>query len=116
LAQDEDKSVRSSVAQNPNTPLEVLRELLDNEPSLDFSSNPLLPVEILLILVQKYNLGWNISNNPSLPVEILQILSRNEEAYVRGKVASNSLVPLELLQLLAKDSDHSVRGNVARNL
>jgi hypothetical protein len=43
-------------------------------------------------------------------------LSRNEEAYVRGKVASNSLVPLELLQLLAKDSDHSVRGNVARNL
>ena len=80
LAKDEDSSVRSSVAQNPNTPISVLELLAKDEDEYVRSS---------------------VAKNPKTPIAVLEHLAKDEEESVRSEVAQSPITPIDsLMELL----------------
>jgi hypothetical protein len=144
LAHHEDSIVREAVAQNPNTPLQVLYSLAEYYPQ-DFLQNPLLPLLLLenpnlwesfpektsLVLLKLDNLSkdallsfsrhsskevrYEVSDHTQVSSEALSLLSRDKEILVRRGVARNPKTPAENLRVLCKDTDERVRINVAGN-
>ncbi len=80
---------------NPNTPVNALEWLLDNQDN-----------ESILGLVAKHS-----NTTP----DILRRLAANQFVKVRGAVASQQQCPLEILETLAQDSAIEVREKVAAN-
>jgi 3-methyladenine DNA glycosylase AlkC len=56
-----------------------------------------------------------LADNPNTPPEILTLLARDENCYVRWRVANNPNTPPEILTLLARDENCYVRWHVERN-
>ena len=82
------------VANNPNTPPEILAKLADGGG----------------ILIRKV-----VANNPNTPPEILAKLADDEDWIVRSTVARNQNTPLEILAKLSEDEYVVVRRTVANN-
>lgn len=89
LASSSDPEVRYTVAENPNTCKETLEELFRNAGGCNFE----------------------IAFNKNTPLHLLGTLSKDEDAYVRGMVASNRSTPIEVLggMLLEDESSEVIR-------
>ena len=115
-----DYDVRVSVAENPNTPVDVLMELAkdsDWHVRISVAGNPNTPADVLTELakdsywcVRRYAAG-----NPNTPADVLTELAKDSDCDVRRNAAGNPSTPADVLTELAKDSDYIVRRNAARN-
>ena len=94
LAKDENDFVRAKVAENPNTPIDVLEELTRDEEDI----------------VRK-----DVVNNPNCPEYFIRELAKDESDIVRENVASDERTPVDILEELAKDINPKVRAGVAEN-
>ena len=120
LAQFGDPSVRASVAQNPNTPVAVLKALAKDKKEFVRSSvarNPNTPVAVLEALAKDKGEGVrsSVARNPNTPVALLEALAKDEDWDVRSSVAQNPNTRVAVLEALAKDKDEDVRYWVAEN-
>ena len=111
---------RKELAQNPNTPPEILTLLAQDKVSSvrwRVSDNSNTPPEILTLLAQDedWNVRWKVANNSNTPPEILTLLARDEDWSVRCGVACNPNTPPEILTILAQDGDSYVRADAQQN-
>ena len=129
LAKESDSEVCARVAENIDTPAEVLEELarsseeyirqLSAEKVLNDREHQLrarfgwLPVEFAKDREQKVRAG--IAENPNSPALLLEALANDKEERVRESVAANPNSPVSLLDALAKDTDELIRRSVAWN-
>ena len=118
LAEDEDEMVLDNLAENPNTPPEVLAKLEEDEIALDqLVRNPNTPPEVLAKLSNKEDieiLGL-VAKNPNTPPEVLIKFANHEESFLREKVAKNPNTPPEVLIKLAEDGLWTIQEGVAKN-
>ena len=70
---------RCELAENPSTPVDVLRELAKDE---------------------DWQVRWEVSENPSTPIDALQDLATDEEVTIRTAVAKNPKVSSKILIIL----------------
>jgi len=82
------------LAKDPNTPVDVLRELVKKS---------------------SYWIRSNVASNPTTPLDILRELAKEDNATVRLYTVRNPNTPLDILRDLAKDESWLVRANVARH-
>jgi hypothetical protein len=90
--------VRDEIASNPNTPADILEELLE-EMAKD----------------EDFRIRWITAANPNTSAYILEKLARDEDGRVRIDAAANPNTPAYILERLAKDEDVSVRIGAAEN-
>ncbi|MEM9927128.1 MAG: hypothetical protein AAF915_25855, partial [Cyanobacteria bacterium P01_D01_bin.50] len=86
--------VRAAIAQNPNVPIELLKNLIKDD---------------------EYEIYLAAAKNPNTPIEILQQLAQHNSSDIRIAVVQNPNTTLELLGILAKDNDTSIRAAVSIN-
>ena len=143
LSKSFDRVIRQAVAQNPNTPPDILVRLFDKFP-LQVLHNPVLN----LILLEKPNfleeiyytyklvfhqnklpdffIKWAVFNpnesirstvasSPKTSQNYLEHLSKDKQSFVRIQVAANYNSPVHVLEQLAQDRDKLVRESVAQN-
>jgi hypothetical protein len=118
-----DSYVRMWAAEEPASPVHVLRSLADDaDPGIVLATmgNPAFPTEEmeptrqrLLKLRGKQLLA--LLENKAAPSEILEAKSTSKDRDVRKAIAGNSSTPVHVLGALARDSDASVRQSVAAN-
>ena len=109
---------------NPNTPLDVLKDICENRSSVDgvagVASNPNAPEDLLLWIYNNSNDEWvdaELSRNPSTPPNILWHLAESDwGSDVRAGVAGNPSTPKHVLQLLTEDSNTHVRNTAIQRL
>jgi hypothetical protein len=120
---------RSSLAENPNTPIKLLDIFSKDESHVvrcGVAVNPSIPVKILerlgrpkIVDDSSQLVQARVAQNPSTPAslrkEIIEALINDVSAWMRCHVAWNKLAPSEILRLLAKDKYADVRTAVARN-
>ncbi|GAJ25006.1 unnamed protein product, partial [marine sediment metagenome] len=87
-AQTLEEPSKKDLAENPNTPVEVLVELSEDEDS---------------------SVRRSVAKNLNTPVEVLVKLSKDKAGYVRYFVAFNPNTPVEVLVELSEDEDSGVR-------
>ena len=78
--------------------LETLPKILeekDPQQRMEVADNPNTPPEILTILARDeyWSVRYGVARNPNTPPEILTILARDENDYVRWGVAQNPNSP-----------------------
>lgn len=113
---------RAAVASNPTTPESVLRMLADDESFMvlfGVAQNPNTPPEILIKLITKYpneeGLVAFCARNKNMPVSELRDLRKHKSEMVRRYVAGNPNAPDDVLRAMAYDSDSRVREIVAEH-
>lgn len=114
-----DYRVRRFVAENPNTPADVLFDLAsDADPGVIEAAirNPNMPVESL---VQLFHFGdeyvrYCIANGRNTPSDILDALADDESKDVRASVARNRNTSEKTLLRLSMDESNYVRNNLPR--
>lgn len=94
LAQDENRDVRRAVAENSKIPLDVLEILAQDE---DFAVRAA------------------VAENPATPLVVLERLSRDKSPFVRQAVGWNRNTSSALLEKLAQDESGYVREAAAQN-
>jgi len=115
------------IAQNPDTPTEVLMEILKEYHSRNYVSitlevlkNPNLPI---LELYKFYDarlfyeelIRKCIAKNPSCPIDLLTKLAHNGDEATRMAVAENCNISLDLFKILSKDKNAKVRASIIKN-
>lgn len=111
LSKHQISTIRLFVAENPNTSIDVLEELLkDPVPKVRWAakSNPTISNQKRSFLLA--------ANDPKTSHRILKELAVNQEPEIRIAVASNSKSSATLLKNLAQDCSTDVRLAVASNL
>lgn len=94
------------VAQNPNTPIGILRELgkTSKSPRVQRSvaGNPNTPADILKELSQVKNeeIRRDVAGNPNTPAETLYQLSRDENELVRRNITKNPNAPADIVKAI----------------
>jgi len=86
---------KAKLAENPSTPLDILRKLAKDKDS--------------------WRVRTNVARNPSTPIAVLHDLAKDEYSGVRMYVALNPSISLDILRKLAKDVNFVVRRYVAKN-
>lgn len=143
LSKSLDRRIRQAIAQNPNTPPDILVILFNKFP-LQVLHNPVLNLILLekpnfleelyqcsKLVFHKYKLPnffieWAIFNinetirgavasSPKTPQKFLEKLSQDKQSFVRIQVAANYNSPAHILEKLSQDRDKYVRKSVARN-
>ena len=143
LSKSLDQVIRQAVAQNPNTPPDILIRLFDKFP-VQVLHNPVLNFILLenpnffeeiyyahkLVFHQNklpdFFIEWAVFNanesirstvasSPKIPQHYLEQLSKDKQSFVRLQVAANYNSPVHVLEKLAQDPDKLVRESVARN-
>ena len=108
---------RSHIATNPNTPVDILRELAEinfpsyNNPNTGYPINTEGDEEA----TKHYYYREDLARNPSTPVDVLAKLSKDGDHWVRSGVARNPNTPIEALAKLGRDKHYEVLRNVAMN-
>jgi len=120
LSNDDNRSVRMSVAKNPSTPPEVLVRLSSDENTyvrMSVARNPSTPPEVLdkLSSDKSEAVRSYVAGNPSTPPELLIKLFHDVDSFVRQAVAENPSTPPELLIKLSEDKRVLTRISVAKN-
>lgn len=93
LSEDASITVRECVAKNPNTPLDILKKLSENDIT-----------------------RASVALNESIPFSYLEELSKDSNSEVRYSVASNVKTPCSILFVLAHDENYLVRNIAAVKL
>ena len=120
LSKDEKIAVRWKVADNPNTPVNILEKLSTDEDlwvRRAVASNPNTPIDILekLSTDEEWRVRCGVTENPNTPIDILEKLSEDKREYVRRAVAANLNTPIDILKKLSEDEWWTVRCAVATN-
>lgn len=95
-AYDPSEWVRKEVARNPNTPQEVLEDLVHTKGN-------------------NWEIRSAVVHNPNVSAELLTELAKDKAAKVRQAVADNSDTPFEVLMQLVHDSDWLTRVRALDN-
>ncbi len=121
LAETGDEAIRLAVAQNPNTPPDVLLRLFNKFP-LQVLNNPVLDVlllENLNFLEELYlantRIFLEVVGNDNIPTHIFEKLAKAKSNTLILAVAKNSYTPASTLEYLAQDGLSLVRRTVAAN-
>ena len=120
LVGDDDEGVRSSVAENPNTPPEILKTLAkdgDDGVRSSVAENPNTPPEILKSLSKDGDdfVRDQVARNLNTPPEVLKVLAKDDAEFVVEGVAENPGTPSDVLKALAKSDSESIRVSVAQH-
>ncbi len=122
LARHGDRNIRCWVATNPNTPVNLLKQLVQDDNHglvrARVATNPNTPVNLLEQLAQDDNDGLvreRVALNPNTPVNLLKQLAQDNEGHIRARVALNPNTPVNLLEQLAQDNEGFVRRAVVQN-
>jgi len=110
--------VRNCLAANKNCPLEIIKLFFENKDALmGVASNINTPVNIIKSLLDLDNGVYQefLSANISTPVDLLYILHTHEDSDIRINISGNTATPEKLLSVLASDLDIDVRCAVAGN-
>ncbi|MBO0784090.1 MAG: hypothetical protein J2P37_35235, partial [Ktedonobacteraceae bacterium] len=136
--------VKMHIAQNPATPLELLRQFFFTNMKAAVVRNPRIPGELLeqcssdsdtwdvragvagnptasreiltrLALDPHGEVLRSVAHNPATPAEVLMSLAQHKKSLIRLYAALNPNIPSSALAQLATDPERSVRENVARN-
>ncbi len=95
------------LAQNPNTPSEILSDLYEEYPRFRgyIAMNPNISPELLDSCINSFasRIRSSAANNPKISVEDLIKLSTDSSEDVRGAVASNFNTPVDVLHTLLQD-------------
>jgi hypothetical protein len=107
-------------AVNPNTPGEVLRDLVlhpDAEIYCYVACNWSTPVDVLKLLSEHENeeVRRQVAMNPNTGPEILARLAHDKDDRVRNEVAENDSTGFDVLAELAGDSSWVARASVAEH-
>ena len=111
-------SLDPAIAENPNTPPEILVEMSSAESQYQrahVACNPSTPIEVLEILANdpEPDVVKQVAGNPSAPAAVLIDLANNEDYYVRYRLCWNPNLPESLYSQLAHDPDDLVRVGIA---
>ena len=114
----------TEVAENPNTPPDILKEILgrgnDDEVSRWAANNPSCPPEILVEVLRRGNNDsvsrWAV-RNPNCPPEMLaEVLGRGNDDWVSRWAVRNPNCPPEMLaEILRRGIDDGVSWSAAEN-
>lgn len=120
LANDEDYTMRKSVAQNHHTSPETLAKLSRDHTKAvlrEVARNSHTPPEVLAKLAGNRMMAVRLAAawNPNTPAEILAKLAKDEDENVREAVAWNHHTPPDVLTVLALEDDAGVRRAAAQN-
>ena len=136
FSDDPNKSIRRAVAQNENSPGEILNKMSEVGDYYDnvweeIAENISTPPATLAILFNKtkepqfdYDLRYAIqkiiARNPSTPTELLTdifnaSLGRMMGHSVQTQLAKNPNLPLEIIEVLASSDSSMVRGVISAN-
>jgi len=114
----EDAGVRAGVASNALTPVAIFRHLIKDQSELvrrELASRIDLSEEHIDALSRDDDV-WvrqRIARSPTTPLEVLYRLAVDEVADVRRAVARNTMSTVHLLNMLAEDKSAWVRSGVA---
>jgi len=86
---NDDRTILQYIAGNPNTPIEVLKGLIETNSFLT---------------------RYELANNDNAPLEVLKILAIDASAVIRMRTAMNANVSKELLIKLSKDREPDVKS------
>ncbi|MEM7725252.1 MAG: HEAT repeat domain-containing protein [Cyanobacteria bacterium P01_A01_bin.45] len=116
LADYHSKLIRQAVAQNPNTPPDILLKLFDQFPFQVLSNSilNLLLIENPLFLEKLYFSSKSIFDK-KLPLFFIEWAMNHPNKTIRADVAYGSQVSQQYLEKLAKDREYIVRLQVAAN-
>ena len=109
---------RRWVARHPNTPVQTLLGMLDDEDcwvAWNLAQNPAATPELIDELVLRRSFLDQVAANGSASARVLTQLAGEPEERVRAAVALNPSTPAGVLMKLAADSNGKVRWSVARN-
>lgn len=111
---------RERVAEDPNTPADVLTKLsTDSFTSVreHVAGNPNTPANVLTRMSTDFNsfVRWDVAMNPSAPADVLIELSTDSDSDVRCAVAYNPNTPLNVVMELANDKDSYIRRRALEN-
>jgi len=120
LAHCADAQVRQAVAENEQTPAEVLSILAQDEDAgvqAFVASHARTPGEVLQALAQETSeiVRRKVAENPRTPVKVLSILAQDQNVRVRKAVAENEQTPGEVLQSLAQDHRQDITRTSAKS-
>ena len=106
--QKDNYGMKSELAKNPSTPIDVLSKLAgDPDITDDVAQNPSIPVSWMKQFA--HSKSWlvreGVARNTSVTPEILSELANDPSDDVRALVASNPKTPDEILSLLSADDD-----------
>ena len=117
--------VRECVANNPATPLDVLRQMIEDPTNgffvlRELARNPNTPVDGLKRLVQlergdHVDLKMCIASNPSAPADLLSELSKISFMPLHRAIVYNRNTPPDIIDKLVKNDPYDVRGAAADN-
>lgn len=110
--------VRNCVASHKECPIIVIENFFDKKDALmGVASNPNTPIEIIEELLN-YDRGIYqefISCNPSAPPDILEQLSTNLDEDIRLNIVLNLSTPINTINSLVEDKSPSVRLALAKH-
>lgn len=119
LASHRNYRTRVLVARNPNTPVQVLYGLADDNMRLvilNVARNPLLPDELKITLARHKYWGVRVQiAKSSHPEEAALLLMQDENAMVRSQLAGNVSTLPRVLATLSEDEESFVVEAVALN-
>ncbi|MDJ0531097.1 MAG: hypothetical protein QNJ70_01165 [Xenococcaceae cyanobacterium MO_207.B15] len=119
LVTDNNKSVRCYAAKNPNLPLSLRRQLAEDKHRsvrASVAKSPHTPASILEFLAEpKYGVRHEIAKNTNTPVEILIELAKNKHILASRRLAGNSSTPGLILQELSTIKDYNIKYQLAGN-
>jgi hypothetical protein len=121
LAKHKDKMVKERVAENSNTPQDVLENWASRKSYTnlhkEIANNRSAPAAVLRALAAHPNeyVRRSVARNPATPTDILRYLSKAKDRLVRCAVAENSATPTDILLDLSKTEDWLVRRSLASN-
>lgn len=115
FARDTDVNVRFAVATNPVTSSRVLAQLVGDVPKVQFglAQNPNTPTEVLDKLAKIEGISIKVAQNPATSHLTLSKLAKIQMIELRKAVARHPNTPEQSLRLLAQDTFPSVRAAVA---
>ncbi|MBW4604096.1 MAG: hypothetical protein KME29_32140 [Calothrix sp. FI2-JRJ7] len=117
LAISNQVKTRFAVAQNPNTPTDVLIKLFSEAP-LNVLNNPALSLLLLenpCFFEDLYKSNKRIFEQFEIPKFFLTWAFHSSDAEIRASLAISPKIPLTFLMKLAGDKEQRVRIAVARN-
>lgn len=109
-------------AGNPETPVDELRKLLEDQDSSvrrRLAENPRTPEDVLLKLAQDEHpdVRCAVAEHDAAPRTVLEKLANDENVQVRYAVAGQYTLPIDLLENLASHDDNPyVRDHARRSL
>lgn len=118
LAQDESSYVRYGLEQNPQAPQSALRICYQMYGvSSHLAENPNTPQDILEECARDEDKSTReaVARNKNTPPDVLNMLANDSSEYVRATVAENPNTPQETLEHLSLDESEAVRHSVAKN-